>query len=172
MPSPIFVRPLMDTERDALIAGLRSPDAFTLRRCQILLASARQERAARIAHTLGCDDQTVRNAIHAFNRSGLGALTEGSSRPHRITAAFDAAAIDRLRVLLHQSPRTFGKPTSLWTLDLAAEVCCREGITDERITGETIRTTLKRSGVRWRRAKQWITSPDPAYRRKKGGETA
>jgi hypothetical protein len=170
MPSPIFVRSLTDTERDALIAGLRSPDAFTLRRCQILLASARRERAAQIAHALGCDDQTVRNAIHAFNRSGLAALTEGSSRPHRIAAAFDAAATNRLRTLLHQSPRTFGQPTSLWTLDLAAEVCCNEGIIEERVTGETIRATLKRAGVRWQRAKHWITSPDPAYRRKKGGE--
>jgi transposase len=172
MKPPIFVRPLTDTERDALTTGLRSPEAFTLRRCQILLASARQERAAQIAHALACDDQTVRNAIHAFNRSGLAALTEGSSRPHRITAAFDAPAAERLRALVHQSPRAFNKPTSLWTLDLLAEVCFREGITDARITGETIRVTLKRLGVCWQRAKGWITSPDPAYRRKKGGVIA
>ena len=36
-------------------------------------------------------------------------------------------------------------------------------------TGETIRVTLGRIGVRWQRAKHWITSPDPAYARKKGG---
>ncbi len=171
MKPPIFVRPMTDSERDALFAGLRSPDAFTLRRCQILLASARQERAVRIAAALGCDDQTVRNAIHAFNRRGLDALSEGSSRPHRIAAAFDAPAAQRLRALVHQSPRTFDKPTSLWTLDLLAEVCVSEGITDERVTGETIRVTLKRLGLRWQRAKGWITSPDPAYARKKSGAT-
>jgi hypothetical protein len=171
MCTPIFVRPLTDHERDALTAGLRSPDAFTLRRCQILLASARHERAAPIAHALGCDDQTVRNAIHAFNQCGLGALTEGSSRPHRISAAFDPPAAERLRALLHQSPRQFGKATSLWTLDLAAAVCFTEGIISERVTGETIRITLKRLGVRWQRAKQWITSPDPAYARKKSNAT-
>jgi hypothetical protein len=38
MKRPIFVRPLSDAERESLKAGLRSPDAFTLRRCQILLA--------------------------------------------------------------------------------------------------------------------------------------
>ena len=171
MCTPIFVRPLTDSEHDALIAGLRSPDAFTLRRCQILLASARGERAVAIAAHLGCDDQTVRNAIHAFNRCGLDALTEGSSRPHRIAVAFDAAAAERLRALLHQSPRAFGKPTSVWTLDLAATVCLSEGITAERVTGETIRVTLTRVGVRWQRAKQWITSPDPAYARKKSNAT-
>src|SRR5665213_1981719 len=139
MCTPIFVRLLTDSERDAVLAGLRSPDAFTLRRCQILLASARHERARQIAAHVGCDDQAVRNAIHAFNRSGLGALLEGSSRPHRITAAFDPPAAERLRALLHQSPRAFGKATSLWTLDRVAAVCFSEGIISERVTGETIR---------------------------------
>jgi transposase len=168
MQAPLLVRPLTDTERDALTAGLHAPDAFTLRRCQILLASARGDHVPAIARTLGCNTQTVRNAIHAFNRSGLAVLTEGSSRPHRIATAFDPVAADRLRTLLHQSPRTFGKATSLWTLDLAAEVCADEGITATRVTGETIRVTLKRLGIRWQRAKQWITAPDPAYARKKG----
>ncbi|MCA1667976.1 MAG: helix-turn-helix domain-containing protein [Thermomicrobia bacterium] len=171
MRTPIFIRPLADTERDALTTGLRSSNAFTLRRCQILLASARGERAPQIAMHVGCDDQTVRNAIHAFNQSGLDALTEGSSRPHRIAVAFDPVAAERLRALLHQSPRAFDQPTSLWTLDLAAEICAREGIIGEQVTGETIRVTLKRLGVRWQRAKQWITSPDPAYARKKSGAT-
>jgi hypothetical protein len=76
-----------------------------------------------------------------------------------------------LRELLHQKPRKFGKGTSLWTLDLAAEVSFEEGLTQERITGETVRATLERLGVRWERAKRWITSPDPEYQRKKGGET-
>jgi len=171
MCTPIFVRPLTDSERDAVTTGLRSPDAFTLRRCQILLASARGARAAQIAQALGCDDQTVRNAIHAFNQSGLASLTAGSSRPHRIAAAFDPPAAERLRAMLHHSPRAFGVATSLWTLALAAEVCCAEGITAERVTGETIRVTLKRLGVRWQRAKAWITSPDPAYARKKSNAT-
>jgi transposase len=172
MQAPLFVRPLTDHEQHALTAGLRSPTAFTLRRCQILLASARQEHVPAIARALGCNTQTVRNAIHAFNRFGLETLTEGSSRPRRIAVAFDPAAAERLRALLHQSPRLFGKPTSVWTLDLVAAVCFTEGVTAERVTGETIRVTLGRLGVRWQRAKQWITSPDPAYRRKKGGVIA
>ncbi len=171
MQAPLFVRPLTDSERDVLSAGLHSPAAFTLRRCQILLASARREHVPAIARALGCNTQTVRNAIHTFNRSGLDALTERSSRPQRIAVAFDAVAAERLRALLHQSPRTFDQPTSVWTLDLAAAVCFREGIIPVRVTGETIRVTLKRLGVRWQRAKQWITSPDPAYARKKRGAT-
>jgi hypothetical protein len=54
-------------------------------------------------------------------------------------------------------------------LDLAAEVSFEQGLTKERITAETVRATLaRRLGVRWQRAKRWITSPDPEYARKKG----
>ena len=166
MRTPIYVRPFTDAEQQALDAGLRSSDAFVLRRCQILLASARGEHARLIAEALGCDDQTVRNAIHAFNARGLAALTPGSSAPHQTPhAVFDPARCEQLRALLHQSPRTFGKPTSVWTLDLVAQVAYAEGITPREVSGETIRNALARLNVRWKRAKHWITSPDPAYAR-------
>ena len=173
MRPPLFVRPLTDSERARLEAGLRSPDGYVLRRCQILVASARGQWVPRIAEQLGCSDQTVRNVLHAFEREGLEAcLRRGSSRPHRLRVKVDAAVGEQLRALLHHSPRTFGKPTSIWTLDLAAEVSFAEGITPERVTGETIRQAIQRLGVRWKRAKRWITSPDPAYARKKVRATA
>src|SRR5258705_13588473 len=84
MRTPIFVRPLTDAEREALQHGLRSKDSFVLRRCQILLASARGERAPRIAEQVGCDDQTVLDALHAFNAQRLAALAKEPSRPHRL----------------------------------------------------------------------------------------
>jgi hypothetical protein len=60
----------------------------------------------------------------------------------------DAVAEEHLRALLHQGPRTFGKPTSVWTLELAAEVSFAEGITTEQVSGETIRQAILRLGVR------------------------
>ena len=167
MRKPIFVRQLTKKERRTLKARLRSSDAFVLRRCQILLASARGERAPRIAQAVGCHEQTVRNVIHAFNREGLLCLEKRSRRPHRIHAAFGPTERGKLCELLHQSPRTFGHPYSLWTLDLAAEVAVAQGLTVRQVSGETIRATLAREDIHWRRAKHWITSPDPAYERKK-----
>lgn len=173
MRTPIFVRRLTDAERQALTAGLRSSDAFVLRRCQILLASARGERAPRIAEHLGCDDQTVLDALHAFKALGLAALHKGSARPHHPPPrAFPDERAEQLRALLHRSPREFGHPTSLWTLDLAAQVSCAQGLTHSVVSGEAIRKTLLRLGIGWKRAKQWITSPDPEYVRKKGNATA
>ena len=78
--------------------------------------------------------------------------------------------MEALREMLHRSPREFGKQSSLWTMEMAAEVSFQEGLTEERVSGETVRATLARMGVRWQRAKHWITSPDPPYARKKEDE--
>jgi transposase len=172
MRPPIFIRPLTDQERQVLERGLRSKDAFVLRRCQMLLSSARGERAPHIAQEVGCDDQTVLDALHAFNVRGLDSLQPGSPVPHTTYPTFTPEAAERLRALLHRSPRAFGLETSLWTLDLAAQISFQQGLTEREVSGETIRQTLLRLGVQWKRAKRWITSPDPGYRRKKANATA
>jgi transposase len=172
MRKPIFVRPLTEEEQTRLEEGLRSSDSFVLRRCQMLLASARGVWVPQIATVLGCDDETVRKVIRIFEGAGLEAcLTRQSSRPHHPHRKVDAEAAEKIRALIQRNPRTFGKPTSLWTLELAAEVSFAEGITRVRVSDETIRSALLRLGVRWKRAKHWITSPDPAYARKKAVAT-
>ncbi|MBA2691088.1 MAG: helix-turn-helix domain-containing protein [Rubrobacter sp.] len=172
MKPPIFVRELSENERERLEAGLRSKDAFVLRRCQILLASARGLSPPKIAQSLGCASQTARNAIRAFNERGLDALVPGPPRPKHVHAAFDGKSAEKLREMLHRCPREFSRESSLWTLEMAADVAFEEGLTPERVSGETVRATLSRLlGVRWMRAKRWITSPDPLYERKKEGAT-
>jgi transposase len=172
MQTPLFIRPLTADERDALEAGLRSAEAFTVRRCQMLLARAEGQHSTTIARNLRGHEQTVRNAIHAFHQRGMRAIHPTSSRPHRPKAIFNPQRRERRRALLHQSPRLYGRSTSVWTLALAAEVSYAPGLTPCQVSGEAIRLALKRLGVRWKRAKHWITSPDPAYLRKKNGATA
>ena len=168
-----FVRRLEPAERRALTGGLHATDAFVLRRCQIVLASAAGERVPAIARRVGRTARAVHAVLDAFEARGLDAcLRRRSSRPRTIHPAVPPERAEELRALLHQSPRTFGKPTSLWTLDLAAEVSFERGLTASRVTGETIRATLVRLGVKWQRAKDWITSPDPEYARKKARATA
>src|SRR5438067_2761740 len=164
---PLSVRPLTDVERQVLQDSLRSSDAFVLRRAQIVLASAAGERSGQIAPRVGFTTQGVRDVIHAFNARGLEMLRPGSHHPGVVSSAFDTPRALALRDLLHQSPRLFNKPTSVWTLELAAEVAYEQGLTATRVSGVTIRNPVARRGVRWRRAKEWITSPDPEYVRKK-----
>ena len=172
MKAPIYIRPLSPEEERGLQAGLRSSEAFTLRRSQILLASHRGQRPSEIAGNLGCATQTVRNTLHAFAEEGLSCLHQQSSRPKTIHVEFDQAKCEALRAMLHQSPHIYVKPTSVWTLSLAAQVCQERGLTSRQVSIEAIRLALSRLGVGWQRAKQWITSPDPDYVRKKNGATA
>jgi transposase len=166
MKEPLFVRSLTESERAALYAGLRSSQAVTLRRSQILLASAARQTPRQISRQLGCTDQTVRNGLRALARNGLACLQPKSSRPLTVTPELDEAKRERLRALWHHSPRPYGKARSLWTLNLVADVCFEQGLTRTRVSDETIRSALRRLGVRWPRAREWITRPAPAYRRK------
>ena len=119
MKEPLFVRPLSESERAALQAGLRSSQAFTLRRSQILLASAARQTPRQISRQLGCTDQTVRNVLRAFAGEGLACLQAKSSRPLTVSPELDEAKREQLRAILHQPPRRYGKTRSLWTLNLA-----------------------------------------------------
>lgn len=171
MKEPLFVRSLTEAECTALRAGLRASDAFTLRRSQILLQSAAGHTPRQIARHLGCTDQTVRNTLRAFAAEGLTCLRAKSSRPQSARPELDPAKTEHLRELLHRSPREFGKARSTWTLELAAEVCVEEHLTLQRVSDETIRQALLRLGVKWQRARDWITSPDPEYLLKKSAAT-
>ena len=115
--------------------------------------------------------QTVRNAIRAFNAAGLAALTEGSSRPKSAARVLDGSRLEQLRAILHQAPRTFGQARGTWTLTLLAQVAHEQGLSPSVLSGETIRQALVRLGVGWKRAKRWLTSPDPDYARKKVAAT-
>jgi transposase len=166
-PITTFVRALTAAEQQQLRAGLRSADAFTLRRCQILLASAAGHSPALIARHLGCTATAVRNAIHAFAAEGLACLKQKSSRPKNARPLLDSVFAEPLRELLHRSPRAFGQRRSTWTLGLVAQVCHAKGWTPRVLSTDSIRLAVRRLGVSWRRAKHWIRSPDPAYARKK-----
>lgn len=164
----IMVRALTPEELKTLKEGLHTTDAFTLRRCQILLASRQGKTPRQIARELHCSDQCVREAIHAFHAQGLGCLQANSHATHTRQVSLDDAGLERLRELLHQSPRHFGQDRSLWTQETLAQVCSAQGITPRKVSRETIRRALVQLGENWRRARKRLTSPDPSYAPKNG----
>ena len=161
-PTSVFVRFLTPEERQQMEVGLRAADAFLVRRCQLVLASEYGAGVPRIARQVGCSEQAVRHVVHAFNTQGVACLQRGSSRPHTTRERLGSEGAQRLQALLHQSPRTFGHPTSLWTLEGAAAGSLAHGRTAPRVSRAAIRTALRRLEVSWQRAKPWITSPAPA----------
>jgi transposase len=169
---PLFVRELTDEERAILEAGRRSSQVFTVKRCQILLASAGGQNATAIGATVGYSTQTVRNVVTRVNEEGLAALKPRPSCARRLAnRELDTRALDHLRALRHKSPRSLGIPRSTWTLATLAVVCHRRGLTSRVFSEEAVRKAIKRLGVGWKRAKAWITSPDPADARKKSDAT-
>ena len=168
MPKSLKVRPLKPDEQTALEAARQSPDGFTVRRSQIILASAAGQPPPAIAELVGYSRQNVCLVIHDFEARGLACLEARQSGPKPgEELLFDAAKQEQLKALAHTSPRNYGQPRSTWTLKSLAQVCYEQGIIDEPVSYETIRQTLLRMGITWKRAKTWITSPDPEYARKK-----
>ncbi len=90
--------------------------------------------------------------------------------PSDAHAVFDPRR-EQLRALLHRSPRNFGKPTSLWTLDLVAEVAYAEGMTPRPVSGETIRQALAPRG-RLEAGQDVDHQPRPGVRAKKTARPA
>lgn len=143
----MYVGPLSSTRRRRLEKGLRSRDAFEPRRCQILLASAGGQRPSQLAAYLGCTAQTVRNTIRTYRADTMTCLRAQSSRPKSVAPVLDEAKREWLRAIVHESPRSFGKPTSLWTLRLLAEVCFVQGVTSRAYRVDAARSQADGSGM-------------------------
>jgi hypothetical protein len=116
--------------------------------------------------------QTVRNVSPAFDTRGLACVSQPSTRPKSVEPTLNATNGARLQHSLHQAPRTDGKPTGVWTLALAAQVCHDQGVTARWLSDETIRRALHRLRTHGKWANHWITRPDPQYARKKSGVIA
>lgn len=164
---PIFVRAISEAERQILEKARRATDACQMKRSQILLASSQGLTTTGIEKQFGYSAEYARQMIHRFNEQGIECLTRKSSAPKTQETIVDAGKCEQIKQLMHQSPRVYGKAGSLWTLTLVAEVLSEKGLTPRRMANETIRTAMNNHGISWKRAKDWITSPDPNYELKK-----
>jgi transposase len=171
MKASLFVRPLNEVEDYRLKRCLRGKDRFALRRAHLILGSARGVSAPLLSQQTGYTVQMVRHVIHAFNQQGLACLVRQSNRPKTAAPVLSEDACQQLQHLLHQSPRLWQKKSSVWSLTLLAEVAYEQGLTPHQVSDETLRRALMRLKVSWKRAKHWITSPDPQYALKKVART-
>jgi hypothetical protein len=135
----------------------------------MVLARARGLSPQPMAQLVGCCVQTVRHVIRAFHTTGLAGMAKQSTRPKRAVPTCTAPTCEQLQPIRPQSPRTSGKPTGLWTLALAAQVCHAQGVTARCLRDDTIRRALQRLRTHGQRATHWITRPDPHDARKKSG---
>jgi transposase len=162
---PLTPITLTDDERVKLTTWSRRPTTAQRLglRAKIILAAADGRSNTAIATELRVPLPTVGRWRRRFLDRRLDGLTD-NPRSGAPRAVLDER---RLQELAHQSPRLFGKKRSTWTLQLLADTCSETGIVGGSISASTVRRTLKRVGVTWRRAELWMTSPDPHYAEKK-----
>jgi transposase len=172
MPQKKHIVTLKPEEREYLTRRISTSkiSASTQTRAYVLLKADAPPAGpgwedARIAEAFVVSVRTVENIRRRYAERGLTAslARKPQDRPSR------RSVLDyrRLKELVHQSPRNFGKKRSTWTLQLLADTCSELGITDGKVCNTTVWRTLKRAEVKWRRTELWMTSPDPRYAEKK-----
>jgi transposase len=163
----LYVRKLTQGEQAQANGLTFSSDAVTYRRARIVLMSAHGWRVQRIMAALGLSDRTVRDVIHGFNEGGLASLPRRKAPGAKRIC--DQGKRGALVEISQHPPTDYGIPSKLWTAEDLAAVAVRLGLV-ERISGQTVRREMRRSGKTWQRTKRW-TSPDPDYA-KKGGSSS
>ena len=139
MQTPLCVRPLTADERATLETGLRSSSAFTVRRCQILLASDRGPgRRPRLRTT--CAAPIRQCATHCMRSTS--AVSRRCSRtrhaPHTCATIFTPGVCESPPGAVTPESPDIRHATSRWTLALAAEVSFAQGLTPRRVSDEAI----------------------------------
>ena len=161
----IKVRTITPEEQETLDHWQRADNAVGYRRARILRLSAADYTCPVIAELLGLHAATVRDTIRQFNEGSIPAITprpRSGGRPRR----YDEAVAETAENLVRQGPPPeAGRAT--WTLrGLAVAIvdrCTHIG----QISPEAVRRVLASHHITYRHAKEWLTSPDPAYERKK-----
>ena len=174
MPKHLAARPaLNETEARQVrkLAQSAHAPADWIFHAKLVVRSWQGERTRPIAEALGCNPQTVRERLHAFNDRGIDGLgmKPGSGRKPRLTEEERSvilalvkrpppgkATYERTGELAAPDPE--GEPE--WTLDTLTAAARERGI---QVARSQVRRIFRREGVRWRHTRSWATSKDPNF---------
>ena len=129
-------------------------------RAQIVLAAARGQDNARIAHDLGISQDTARKWRGRFAGRGLDGLADlpRSGRPRRISELTRAAVV----ALACQLPAATGIPLSRWTgPELLAEIT-KAGLARQLSASSVLRILAEHPVKPWQ-CQSWISPRDPDF---------
>lgn len=149
-------------KKQALQAEMQATaDAKWYRRLKIIDLSGQGLKVPDLAQLFDLAAGTIRRYIHAYNEAGLQGLRPGYGQGRLLAVGWSKAQwLD----LLAQSPADLAlleTGDQNWSQALLAQYL--ETYHQVRLTQATISKTLRRVGIRWRRAKRRVHSPDPLY---------
>jgi transposase len=162
--SHVFVR-LTAAQAKGLKAFLRNPPGERARRrAQAIWFSWQGQPVRKIARLLSVSERSVQTWLAAWRKEGLDGLRDkpipGRSPSLRPDQAASMVEVTR------QSPATVGLEGHTWNCRLLSEWV--DDTFHVRLSDEWVRQLMIRHGMRFRRPKLVLTSPDPGYARKKG----
>lgn len=153
----------IDTQQQAqLDAAMKSAtDTKWYRRLKVIDLSGQGYSVPKLSRMFDLGAGAIRRHIHAYNEAGLDGLrpSYGQGRPSTLSWA-QAEWLD----LLSQSPADLAllaTGVENWTHALLAQYL--SAYHQVHVSQATISRALRRVGIRWRRAKARVYSPDPLY---------
>lgn len=163
----IYVKKINPEEKRKLKKMLKGNNLYLYKRAKAVMLSSEGFTAPKIAHLVDLHFNKIRKWIKRFNLQGTAGLYQKYSpgRPPKISQEGREKIIN----LLKQKPRDLGLPITSWTLKELAEEVAREKIVSQ-ISYVRIYQIIKEQGYSFKRAKRWITSPDPDYELKKNND--
>lgn len=148
-------------ERKMLLQAYRSgADLSTSRRAHIVLLRAQGLTWQQIKTVLFCSFDLISTTLKLFTQGGVAAVLQQPS-PQR---SFPVWMTQVLRWVSQHTPRDFGYFRSRWSCETLAHLLAFE--TGLRLSGETIRRSLHRLGLVWRRPRPVVGPVDPEHAEK------
>lgn len=154
---------LSKEEEAALEQFLRKGTGGERRRAQGILFWDRGQTQAEAAKLLGVEERSVRNWVRRFRDRGVEGLRRKARRYEKpkMTEEREKGLIEVVR----GSPESVGMQGNGWNCRMLSQWF--SDTFSVRLSDEWIRQILLKHGLRFRRAKLKLTSPDPEYAKKK-----
>jgi transposase len=151
-----------------LKAFLKRPSSERARcRAQAIWFSSQGQPVREIAKLLSVSERSVRSWLAAWRKEGLDGLHD-KPIPGRSSSLGDEQTAQMVEIT-RQSPATVGLEGHTWNCRLLSDWV--DDTFHVRLSDEWVRQLMIRHGMRFRRPKLVLTSPDPDYARKKGRST-
>ncbi len=154
----IFVRPLNEEEKQQLIQKQTDPRAFVRDRAKILLMSAEEKSATKIAVQLKKNYPKLLKIISDFNKIGFEIFTikKPTGRRRRIMPEQEKVIVEAAL----QSPKVHGLAYNNWNCRIMALWFSQKY--NQKICAEWIRTILKRNKITFTVPKHRLAKADAA----------
>ena len=151
-----------DKMRPVIQAELRmGGDAKWYRRLKVIDLSGQGMAVAELAQLFDLSPATVRRYLHTYNRAGLAGLRPGYGQGRPLSVNWTAEAWMDILAQAPNELELLDTAARNWTQRLLQTyLAVYHQIT---LSQSALSNCLRRAGIRWRRAKLRVHSPDPLY---------